>query len=175
MVKKIIFILIWFFSLNLFWGVGKCTISLEIGNGDSIVTVNWSDKIFTEDNESDKEDTSKVMKRENIEPLSESVMQRIINAFNIWSFNWWWVYTQWWTLYIKTVINYALSFLAFIALLIIIYWFFRMFFSWNHQESFDKAKKIIFTAIFALIIIWISWIVISWMFWLFFQIRGGAA
>ncbi len=169
-----------FFSLTLICLVSIIWFSLlwkpVVLAWSSIITFEVNKGMFSEDNESDKDDTSKIMKRENIEPITDSdknpsVIQRIIDAFNIWAFNANWVNTEWGTNYVKAVINYALWFLAFIALFIIIFWFFRMFFSGNHQESFDKAKKIVYTAAIALIIIWVSWIVISWMFRIFFQIK----
>lgn len=67
------------------------------------------------------------------------------------------------TNYISYIVNIALGLGAFIALVIIIYWFYLMFFS-DQEEWFAKAKEILKGASIALFIIWLSRFIISFLF-----------
>ncbi len=68
--------------------------------------------------------------------------------------------------YIQTVINYFLAIVAFVALVVIIYWFYMMFFSKEQEEWFNKAKKFVINWAIALLVMWISWFVVSFIFYL---------
>jgi len=67
------------------------------------------------------------------------------------------------TNYITYIINIALGLWAFIALAVIIYGFYLMFFS-DQEEWFAKAKEILKWASIALFIIGLSWFIISFLF-----------
>jgi len=67
------------------------------------------------------------------------------------------------TNYITYIINIALGLWAFIALAVIIYGFYLMFFS-DQDEWFAKAKEILKWASIALFIIGLSWFIISFLF-----------
>lgn len=72
--------------------------------------------------------------------------------------------------YIQYIINMLLWIAAFIALIILIYGFYLMFFS-KQEEWFDKAKKIIIWVTVALFIMWLSWIIVSFLFYLYSLIQ----
>ncbi len=67
------------------------------------------------------------------------------------------------TNYITYIINIVLGLWAFIALAMIIYGFYLMFFS-DQDEWFAKAKAILKGASIALFIIGLSWFIISFLF-----------
>lgn len=69
--------------------------------------------------------------------------------------------------YLQKVFNYFLSILAFIALVVLIYWFYKLLFSGQwFDESYKTAKKYILNALLALFIIGLSWYIISWIFYI---------
>lgn len=68
--------------------------------------------------------------------------------------------------YIQIVINYVLSFTAFIALIVIIYGFYMMFF-WEEDKAFGKAKKTVTGAAIALFVIAISRSFVNFAFYVF--------
>lgn len=72
--------------------------------------------------------------------------------------------------YINYIINMLLWLAAFIALIILMYGFYLMFFS-AQEEWFDKAKKIIIWVTVALFIMWLSWIIIRFLFFLYTLIQ----
>lgn len=70
--------------------------------------------------------------------------------------------------YIQIVINYVLSFTAFIALLVILYGFYMMFFR-DQDKGFGTAKKTVTGAAIALFVIGISWLFVNFAFYVFNQ------
>lgn len=70
--------------------------------------------------------------------------------------------------YVQVVINYVISFAAFIALIVIIYGFYMMFFR-EQDKGFGAAKKTVIGAAIALFVIAISWIFVNFAFYIFNQ------
>lgn len=70
--------------------------------------------------------------------------------------------------YIQIVANYILSFAAFIALIVIIYGFYMMFFR-DQDKGVGEAKKTVTGAAIALFVIAISWLFVNFAFYLFYQ------
>lgn len=68
--------------------------------------------------------------------------------------------------YVQVVINYVLSFSAFIALLVILYGFYMMFFR-DQDKGFGTAKKTVIGAGIALFVIAISWMFVNFAFYIF--------
>jgi len=66
--------------------------------------------------------------------------------------------------YISKVLNYFLAILAFIAFLVLLYWFSLVFTQWRSNESMKKWYNYIKMAVIAIIIIWISWLFSIWIF-----------
>lgn len=66
--------------------------------------------------------------------------------------------------YARAILNMALGLLAFIALIMTIYTFYLMFFTEN--EAWAKKAKWNLVGIFiALAIIWLAWLIVSFIFW----------
>ena len=67
--------------------------------------------------------------------------------------------------YIQGIINIALGLLAFICVIILIYNFFMIFFG-KEKEGIENAQKAIKRVSLVIVIIGLSWIVVSFLFWL---------
>ena len=65
--------------------------------------------------------------------------------------------------YAKAIVNMALWLVAFIALIMAIYTFYMMLFSEN-EAGIKKAKWNLFGIFIALVIIWLAWLIISFIF-----------
>lgn len=72
--------------------------------------------------------------------------------------------------YIKMIINMLLSFVSLIALIMLIYAFYLMFFS-KHESGMTKAKQMLKGIAIAITIMWLSWFIVSFIFW----IQAGSA
>lgn len=68
--------------------------------------------------------------------------------------------------YIQDIVIYILNFLAFIAIIIIIYAWFNMLTSVWDEDKAKKSKQIIIYAILWLIIIYIAWPLIDFVIWI---------
>ena len=65
--------------------------------------------------------------------------------------------------YLKTIVNILLSFVSLIALILIIYAFYMIFFK-KDEAGITTAKQMIKWIVVALVVIWLSWIVVSFLF-----------
>lgn len=79
-------------------------------------------------------------------------------------------YNNWWgkskaIYYAKMIINMALSLVSLIALVMLIYAFYMMFFS-KHESGMTKAKQMLKWIALAIVIMWLSWFIISFIFWI---------
>ena len=68
--------------------------------------------------------------------------------------------------YVQIIINYILAFVAFIALIVILYGFYMMFFR-DQDKGFGEAKKTVLGAGAALFIIGISRLFVNFAFYIF--------
>lgn len=75
------------------------------------------------------------------------------------------------TFYIKQVINRFLAIIWLIALIVLVYWFYKIFFASDGEESFGEALKIVKWAAIALFVIWLSWFIVSMLFDIFFAAK----
>ena len=66
--------------------------------------------------------------------------------------------------YARAILNIALWLIAFIALIMTIYTFYMMLFSEN-EAWIKKAKESLVGIFIALGIIWLAWIIVSFIFW----------
>ena len=66
--------------------------------------------------------------------------------------------------YAQGIINIALGLLAFISVIILIYNFFIIFFG-KEKEGIESAQKAVKRVTFVILIIGLSWIVVSFLFW----------
>jgi len=70
--------------------------------------------------------------------------------------------------YISKFVNYFLSILAFIAFIVLVYWF-SMVFTGKTDEWIKKWGKFIKMAIIAIITIWVSWLISMWVISIYAQ------
>lgn len=95
------------------------------------------------------------------EKEDKSIMIKLLEIF--WfktpAFNW----DHKFIYYIKIILNLALWLLGFIALIMVIYTFYMMFFSKN-DKSIEKAKWNLIGIFIALAIIWLARLIISFIF-----------
>lgn len=66
--------------------------------------------------------------------------------------------------YLRAIMNMALGLVAFIALIITIYTFYMMIFSEN-EDWIKKATWNMRWIFIALVIIWLAWLIVSFIFW----------
>lgn len=113
-------------------------------------------------NENDKTDLAKILKDDSINTKETSLLFKIREYFRL---TWNETYDQETpaTWYIKMIMNMALWLTSFISLVLIIYAFYLMFFQ-KQEEWFAKAKKILAWVAIALLVMWLSWIIVSFFF-----------
>lgn len=70
--------------------------------------------------------------------------------------------------YVQILINYALALLWFIALLVILYSFYMIFFG-KSDDGVANARKTVVWAAIALLIIGVSWFVVNFLFYIYNQ------
>jgi len=75
--------------------------------------------------------------------------------------------------YIKWVLNYILGIIWLVSLWYLIFQWFRALTAWSNEEEVNKAMQWIKYAIFALAWVWLSWFVLSIIFW-FLQLVTNA-
>lgn len=71
--------------------------------------------------------------------------------------------------YVKWILNILLGLVGFISLVLIIFAFYLIFVT-KSEEAVGKARKILTWVAIALIILWASWLITSFIFYLYGQI-----
>ena len=115
----------------------------------------------------DSVDLGKVIKEDAIDP-EDSASEKIQKELGVDYQN---ADNQRATFYIKQVINRFLAVIWLIALIVLIYWFYKMFFASDGEESFGEALKIVKWAALALFVIWLSWFIVSMIFDIFYAAK----
>ena len=145
------------------WLFISCFSFVSIGWSFSITdTIEYPFEGVTGDVDGDTAtDIGKQFKEISIED-KQGVVQRIMRAFKI-------DYIeksdgQTATYYAKEVLNWLLAILGLVALLMLLFGFYKMFVAKDHEEWFTHAKKIITNALVAIIIIALAWFLVSWFF-----------
>lgn len=77
------------------------------------------------------------------------------------------------TNFIKEVINWFLAIMWLIATIVLLVWFYRMFFTTDHEEGFSRARKTVINAVIALVVIALSWFIVRWLFSIYEITLGG--
>lgn len=67
--------------------------------------------------------------------------------------------------YAKMIVNLLLSFVSLIALVMLIFAFYLMFFS-TQESGMTKAKQMLKWIALAISIMWLSWFIVSFIFWI---------
>ena len=73
---------------------------------------------------------------------------------------------------IKSTINWILGILATVALVICLYAWFQMLTSWWDSKWYENWLKVLKNAAIGLAIIWLSWLIVSAIFW-FIDLQTG--
>lgn len=73
--------------------------------------------------------------------------------------------TEWLLPYIQYIVNIALSLVAFIAVIVLIYWFYGIIFR-DSQEGISNARKTVKWAAIAIVVMWASWLIVQFMFYI---------
>lgn len=110
-------------------------------------------------------DLATIFKEDAVDP-SDSASEQIQSEFNIDLDQ-----DQRATEYIKEVINRVLAIVWLVATVVLLYGFYQLVFSDKNDDTMSSARKIIITALVALLIIGFAWIIVSQFFDIFFQVR----
>jgi len=105
-------------------------------------------------------DIGDIIKTDAIQP-SNSILNRLY-----WLFGLQWDNYQWEKKalnYVKMVLNMVLGLVSFVSLILIIYSFYLIFFV-KQEEWVAKAKKMLIWVFIALAIMWLSWLIVSFIF-----------
>lgn len=94
---------------------------------------------------------------------SENWLKRLLRLFMPNSDMYNWEDNPSFIFYLKTIVNLLLSFVSFIALILVIYAFYMIFFK-KDEAGFTLARQIIKWVVIALFVIWLSRIVVSFLY-----------
>ena len=97
----------------------------------------------------------------------KSAWQGLLKMFKLKGQDWYWnseenekaIY------YIKWIVNMLLSLTAFVSLIMVIFAFYMIFFS-KEDSGVTKAKQVLKWVALALIVMWLSWFIVSIFFWI---------
>ena len=139
-----------------------CSICLWLDRWDK-----WEDNVykFHYDNTYVSPDSNKTDLQDKVdigkENPEKSIMIKILEIFwlNTSAFGWDHKFIN----YVRAILNMALWLLSFIALIMVIYTFYTMFFS-KDDKSFGKAKWNLVGIFIALAIIWLARLIVSFIF-----------
>lgn len=96
---------------------------------------------------------------------NESSLNKLLELFNLSQQSRYWSGTSKAIYYAKMIVNMLLSLVSLIALVMLIYAFYLMFFS-RHESGMTKAKQVLKGVAIALAIMWLSWFIVSFIFWI---------
>lgn len=116
----------------------------------------WEEYVNTEDTV----DAWQVFKDESVNN-EEWIVIQLMDAFGI---NYTDETDQTATFYIKELINWLLAIVGIVALISLLWWFYKMLLSKDSEEWYTSAKKIVMNAAIAITVIWLSWFIVSWFF-----------
>ena len=93
---------------------------------------------------------------------NDSIINRLLVVFWLDTDTFWWDHK--FINYAKAILNMALWLISMIAFVMIIYTFYMMFFS-DNDAWIKKAKWNLVWIFIALAVIWLAWIIVSFIFW----------
>ena len=109
-------------------------------------------------------DIWQIMKEDNI-TQSDSVLNRLLSLFKLSDQGWYGTWTSKAIYYAKMIVNLLLSFVGFVALVMVIYAFYMIFFL-KDETGITKAKQILKWVIIAITIMGLSWFIVSMIYWI---------
>jgi len=133
--KKIVLFFIYVLSFISFFQITNA-ITLEIFK-------NNSDVIYCQNNECSLEEWTKIVKND----INSIEKQRTLSV------------------YIQDVIKYLLTFISILAVIYIIYAWFKILTSAGDDESVKKSKTTIVSVLIWIVIIWLAYAIVSWLIW----------
>lgn len=149
------FISIWFISSSCFWLWGL--------QGDDLDRTfpYWSEDVEALECDSTSLWDCTSIKEDERKPVRDTIIRRLLWVF--------WLDTSHekdlkFIDYAKAIINMALGLVAFVALVMTIYTFYMVMFSGN-EDWIKKAKWNLVGIFIALGIIWLAWLIVSFIFW----------
>ena len=103
---------------------------------------------------------------------SNWIMKSLLETFwlDSWAFEW----EHKFLTYSKAILNLSLSVLSTVAVLMTIYTFYLMFFTEN-EAWIKKAKWNLVWIFIALAVIWLAWVIVSFIFWWYEKNWAAAA
>jgi hypothetical protein len=107
-------------------------------------------------------DLATIIKNDSIDKKSEPLIYKIRKFFKL-------TWTETYddekpaTAYITMIMNMALWLTSFISLILVIFAFYLIFFD-KWEAWVEKAKKILTWVVIALVLMWLSWIIVSFFF-----------
>ncbi len=154
--RKYLYTLIALIGLFFVWGIANI-----YGQGNEWFYY-WTEFEWEELNQEQKTDLAKVLKNDSINTDDDSLLYKIRKYFRLTGSE---TYDQDKpaTGYITMIMNMALWLTSFISLILIIFAFYLMFFQ-KQEEGFAKAKKILIGVAIALVIMGLSWVLVSFFF-----------
>ena len=122
----------------------------------------WTEFEWENLNDEQKTDLAKILKDDSINTNDNTLLYKIRKYFRLTGTE---SYDQDKpaTGYITMIMNMALWLTSFISLVLVIFAFYLMFFQ-KQEEGFAKAKKILIWVAIALVIMWLSWVIVSFFF-----------
>ena len=100
----------------------------------------------------------------------DSVLNKLLDLFQLSDQSRYDAWTSKAVYYAKMIVNMLLSLVSLIALIMLIVAFYMMFFS-KHESGMTKAKQMMKWIALAITIMWLSWFIVSFIFW----IQAGSA
>lgn len=89
---------------------------------------------------------------------------------------WWWMnfnpgWVQWWVKWtnntadvaIQNLITKLATFLTILAVVYALYWGFNILTAWGEEDKVKKGKTILIQALIWLVVIWLSYSIVSWL------------
>ena len=167
--KLVYYVIVLFFTiLNIGIFVNVSWQWLELWQDETILNVDSDNSLDVYDNNNPISDplrqwVYKIIDADSTDTISNQELWGIVNPGLIQ--NHWTAMNSTMTI-VKNIINYALWLLSLIALVYLIYhWFLMVTAAWNDTQYKQLIKWLKLAAI-ALAWIWLSWLIISFIFWL---------
>ena len=126
---------------------------------------NWQEEFkFPYDNEYQKDPTTELHNQVDIDKEygEKSILSKLLEVFWFNRDVFYWDHK--FIYYVRAILNMALWLLSFIALITVIYTFYMMFFTEN-EAWIKKAKWNLVGIFIALAVIWLAWLIVSFIFW----------
>ncbi len=154
------------FSILCVWGLFRWSYTVASAIADNGSTFPLSDDGGAGQGE-ESADLGKLMHTTAIEPddtLSEKIQQALGIAYGS-------AHDQRATYYVQQLLNWFLAITWFVAVCVLLFWFYKMFFAKDNAEALKSALSIVKWALIALIVIGISRYIVSIMFDVFFTAK----